>query len=356
MRLAQYGSLSLLIVLLSAFGCSTSSTGDNNPPPGPTVPTFNATRAFTDLETQVGFGPRNPGSAGHDACRNFIAGRLDAAGAQVTQQAFTFNAATGADIDGTNLLGAFAGSARQGGALLIGAHWDTRPVADQDADPNNRDEPILGANDGASGVAVLLELARQFAARPPARPVILAFFDLEDLGNTALTAGEPLFGFSLGSRHFAANMGALRPSEAIVVDMVGDANLQIPQEGNSVAGGPELVDELWRRGNALGFAQFEQRQISGIIDDHVPLIQVGVPAVDLIDFDYPGPNSNRYWHTLDDTVDKCSPASLRAVGQTLLDYLYNPGTSRLGRAAGVRVARGAWDAEHGLHAHHATHR
>lgn len=328
LRWTQVLSLGGLVLLLSAFGCGagggTDNGGSNNPPPTANVPTFDRTRAFGFLQSQVDFGPRAPGSTGHEACRQWLAAQLRAVSADVTEQSFGYTAPSGDAYTFTNLLAVFGAPAGRQltDALLLGAHWDTRPVADQDPDPDKRDQPVLGANDGASGVAVLLELAQAFAAQAPSRPIIIAFFDFEDSGQLPLTAGQPYSGFSIGARYFSENMGRHRPREAVVVDMVGDQHQSLPQERNSIASNPALVNTIWQTANALGFGSFENRAGLTITDDHLPLIAMGVPSIDIIDLDYPGPNSNHLWHTTQDIPANCSPDSLRAVGQTLLQVIY----------------------------------
>ena len=324
MRWVQVGVVALGVLMLSAFGCGAGGTSTpNNAAPTITVPTFNQTRAFTDLEAQVAFGPRNPGSDGHQQCGDWLVQRLTAAGATVAEQTFLYHAKTGDDYTGRNLIAQFAaqaGSTRQ--PLLLGAHWDTRPFAEQDPDPNARQTPILGANDGASGVAVLLELARFFGATPPPRPITVVLFDWEDEGQTNLTTGEPYSGFSIGARYYAANQGTAPPSEGIVLDMIGDANLAIYRENNSQQANRALNDLVWQTAANLGHTQFVDRVGSTITDDHLPLIDEGIAAIDLIDLDYPGPNDNSYWHTHDDLPSHCSASSLKAVGQTLLEVIY----------------------------------
>jgi Zn-dependent M28 family amino/carboxypeptidase len=190
--------------------------------------------------------------------------------------------------------------------VIIGAHYDTRPVADQDPNPDQRQQPILGANDGASGVAVLLELARVLEQEQLERQVWLAFFDAEDRGRLD---GWP---FSVGAREMAQNL-VIRPQAVVVVDMIGDADQNIYYERNS---DPELSAELWAIAGELGYSDSIIPQAKHtIIDDHLPFIEQGIPSVDMIDFDYP------YWHTLEDTADKVSPTSLERVGRTLEVWL-----------------------------------
>jgi len=198
--------------------------------------------------------------------------------------------------------------------ILFVAHWDTRPVADQDPDPAKRKLPIPGANDGASGVAVLLGVADALKGRPPALGVDLLFVDGEDYGDFA-DSTESL----IGSRYFALHLPGpgYAPLFAVVLDMVGDKDLELYYEGNSNGFAPEVVQRVWRTAERLGYgAVFIHGVRHTLTDDHVPLQQVGIHAIDLIDFDY-GPN-NSYWHTGEDTIDKISAQSLTIVGNVAI--------------------------------------
>jgi Zn-dependent M28 family amino/carboxypeptidase len=303
-------------VAFGALLAIAASCGGGASSPPVQRPTFDAQRAFADLEAQVQMGPRAPGTPGHDAIVTFLANALGQYADQVTTQQFQQETALGPPghkYDFTNIVGKFSGV---GGpeVLGIGAHFDTRPVADEDPDPAKRGDPVPGANDGASGVAVLLEIARALKAQTPPRPVLLVFFDAEDSGTAS--APPPYYGFCLGSAHLAANMGSLRIDKLIVVDMIGDADLAIPKEGNSRTAAPELLNHVYRTAGRLGHAAFMDTPGPTMVDDHVPFIDRGIPAIDLIDFSYP------YWHTVSDVPAHCSADSLRQVGDTLLEVIY----------------------------------
>ena len=188
--------------------------------------------------------------------------------------------------------------------IILGAHYDLRSFADQDPDPNMRRHPVPGANDGASGVAVLLELAWDIPTDLE-KNIWIVLFDAEDNGNI------PGWDWILGSRGFVDGL-TTQPEAVVIVDMIGDADLNIYKEINSNA---HLVNEIWNIANELGYQQFLPEYKYEIIDDHIPFIQEGIPAVDIIDFDYP------YWHTTSDTLDKVSMESLDVVGETLLAWL-----------------------------------
>ena len=197
-----------------------------------------------------------------------------------------------------------------GETLLLAAHWDTRPIADRDSKIENRDKPILGANDGASGVAVLLEIARVLKEHAPPRRVVIVLFDGEDYGPSV----EDMF---IGSRFFARNLGKWKPDYGILLDMIGDKDLALPIERFSWNANRGFTEAIWQRAATLGLTPFQSRLGDAILDDHVPLIEVGIPMVNIIDFTYP------YWHTIEDTVDKCSPKSLEVVATLVISIIYD---------------------------------
>jgi Zn-dependent M28 family amino/carboxypeptidase len=201
---------------------------------------------------------------------------------------------------------------------VISAHWDTRPWADQEDLRQDRDKPIIGANDGASGVAVLLELAKIMGENPPPIGVNLVFFDGEDLG----IPGENET-YCQGSRFFAKNLPIPRPDEAINLDMVGDKQLVLPIERYSLEYHPKLVRHLWDRAKDMGLDAFIGRVDYAIYDDHIPLNEIaGIPSINIIDFKYPNSYAN-FWHTLNDIPENCSEESLGQVGDLMVDYIYN---------------------------------
>ena len=201
---------------------------------------------------------------------------------------------------------------------IISAHWDTRPWADQEDLRQDRNKPIIGANDGASGVAILLELAKIMGENPPPIGVNLVFFDGEDLG----IPGENET-YCQGSRFFATNLPIPRPDEAINLDMVGDKQLVLPIERYSLEYHPKLVRHLWDRAKDMGLDAFIGRVDYAIYDDHVRLNEIaGIPSIDIIDFKYPNSYAN-FWHTLNDIPENCSEESLGQVGALMVDYIYN---------------------------------
>ena len=260
--------------------------------PTATPATFDGQRAYEDVKTQVDFGSRVPGTEGHAKVQEWIRAELESAGWQVEIQK---SEALGHAVE--NIVAKQSDASPQ---IIIGAHYDTRMYADQDADPAQQANYVPGANDGASGVAVLLGLARSLPH--DTIPVWLVFFDTEDNGNIAG------WDWILGSREFVKN-NPVQPRAAIIVDMIGDANLNIYKERNS---NPGLTDAIWATAKGLGYeSKFIPDYKYSMTDDHTPFLEAGIAAVDLIDFDYP------YWHTSQDTPDKVSAESLQAVGETL---------------------------------------
>ena len=273
----------------------------------PKAPAFDSTNAFNILRKQCSFGPRPPGSPAHSQTRDYLASELRKYTDKVELQDFEHSTG-GKILNMTNIIARFGGSDSKG--ILLCAHWDTRPTADQELEAKDEQRPIIGANDGGSGVAVLLELARMFRERPPAVPVTIVLFDGEDYGPTT----KDMF---LGSAHFAARLIGNPFRYGILLDMVGDKNLELYREGNSQRHAKAVTDKIWAAAGKLGHSQFKDKVKYTITDDHLPLIEAGVPTADVIDFDY------AYWHTLADTVDKCSVESLKVVGETIAQVVYS---------------------------------
>ncbi len=290
------------LILFLFFILVISSCADN-------YPTFDAEKAFEHLEKQCELGTRYPGSDGIELCRDYIINELTKCNAQIESQEFTV-VLNGEEIDGVNILASFYPQMSR--RILFGAHYDTRPWADKEEDITLHNTPILGANDAASGVAVLLELAEMISIRQPQQfGIDMIFFDLEDMGEYGKNET-----WCLGSSYFANNYTKPKPEKAIVIDMIGDADLSINMEYFSYHNSPNLVKEVWEIADQLGYNEFKHRITNRIYDDHYPLIAAGFNAIDIIDFEYP------FWHTLEDTPDKCSPHSLKVVGQTMVNLIY----------------------------------
>jgi len=272
-------------------------------------PKFDPDRAFDLLLLQTDIGPRNPGSQGWAEFQTMLGAFLDSLNIEYKTQPFTYNDYIRGDtLRMVNWIARI--NPDEGDRILIGAHYDCRPRADYAEDPIRRDEPILGANDGASGVAVLMHLAELMKAAPPRVGVDLVFFDGEDYGPP-----ERHDQFLLGSKYFASNHNASY-AFGIIIDMIGDRDLAIYREVFSERYVKEINDLVWQTAARLNVTAFVDSVKHNVIDDHLPLIAADIPTVDLIDFDYP------HWHTHRDTPDKCAPASLDAVGRVLVDIIY----------------------------------
>ncbi len=265
----------------------------------PSQSTFDWYRAYDDVKYQMELGPRTPGSQAHAAEVQWLVSQLKQAGWQVEIQQAT---AMGHPIQ--NVVAKKGNAAKPW--LILGAHFDSRMLADQDPNPANRTQPVPGADDGASGVAVLMEIARVLNFNPAKEQVWLVFIDAEDQGNI------PAWDWILGSQAFVDQLQG-SPDAVVVIDMIGDKNLDIYQEKNS---NPALNATIWNIAAGLGYQQqFIPKYKFSMEDDHTPFLAKGLTAIDIIDFDYP------YYHTIADTADKVSPNSLKIVGDTLLKWI-----------------------------------
>jgi len=295
----------MIFLLASSIGCQTR------------IPVFNGDAAFTHLVAQCDFGPRNPGSVGHQKALDYFLNVLTTLADTVSTQSFTeIMPRSKQKVEMHNVIAQFNPKAKK--QIMISAHWDTRPWGDRSLSIMRKDQPILGANDGASGVAILLELAKVLHDNPQKIGVNLVLFDAEDFGSS----GDS-WSYCKGSQYFAKNLPITLPEYAINLDMVGDANLEIYIERISYKQNPSLVLELWGLAEELKLSGFKKMAKYSIFDDHVPLYELaGIPAVDIIDFDYPDEKTN-YHHTYNDIVENCSPESLRQVGTLMVHHIYN---------------------------------
>ena len=286
------------LCVVGVLGCQARAGGSNA---GPSE--FKGPTAFTYIERQMAFGPRIPNTPGHRNTGDWLLAELRARADTVIVQEIRHVTKRGDTLHLRNFFARFRLQATE--RVLFLAHWDTRPFADKSANLGQQRMPVPGANDGASGVAVLLGVADALKARAPAGGVDLLFVDGEDYG-----IFDDTVDVLIGSRWFAAHQPpGYQPLYAVLWDMVGDKDLQIFEEGQSVAFAPEVVQRVWRvaaeRGHERHFVPSVRHTL---IDDHVSLQKVGIHAIDVVDFDYP------YWHTTEDTIDKVSAASLQIVG------------------------------------------
>ena len=274
---------------------------------------FNGKQALDYVSRQVAFGPRVPGTPGHAAMAAWLDSMARARADSVTLQRWWHRTASGDSIELTNVLAQFNLKATD--RVLYLAHWDTRPRADQDA--QHKDSPIPGADDGGSGVAVLLGVADALKKVPPDVGVDLLFVDGEDYGEF----GPPRVDVLLGAEWYGKHPLAGQPMFAVLFDMVGHKNLQIPVEEFSQVAAPDVVERFWGMADRMGYGHvFVRTPTGGITDDHIPLIDAGMKAIDIIDIsNYP------YWHTMQDTPDKESAQSLEAVGNVAVGVIRRAG-------------------------------
>jgi glutaminyl-peptide cyclotransferase len=281
-----YGLLGLILIGLSVWFVFNAIRPSSH---------FDGSRAYQDVLSQVSFGARTPGSIAHTQDINYIQQELEKAGWKIVIQS--------TEWQGFSIQNIIASRSEIAPQIVIGAHYDSRLLADQEKG-NGENGPVPGANDGASGVAILLELSRTLPLKSV--PVWLVFFDAEDNG------GIDNRQWIMGSRAFVS-MLTEKPQSAIIVDMVGDSDLNIFMEGYS---NTVLSRDIWAQANALGYGNnFIPTIKYYMLDDHTPFFEAGIPTVDIIDFDYP------YWHTSTDTADKVSAHSLQVVGETLLEWI-----------------------------------
>ena len=303
---------------------NTSKTTITKPPVEPVeVPDFNADSAYYYVEKQVKFGPRNPTSEGHKKCGEWIASEFRRHGLTVIEQKFQADHYSGKKLDGVNIIGQYRPELPN--RILFAAHWDTRFIADQDS--KRKDQPILGADDGGSGVGVLLELARTLNNNPLEIGVDFVCFDLEDQGNDADDGVSHATTWCLGSQYWAQNLHVpgYYPLYGILLDMVGGKNPRFIKEGVSVQAAPVIVEKVWGTANELGYSDYFINQVGqGITDDHYFVIQYArIPMIDIIN--RPGITRSGFvghWHTHGDNMEAIDINTLKMVGEVCTEVIY----------------------------------
>lgn len=319
--------LGCFIVMLFTTACrqpSSSSSQTQAPSHVVDVPDFNADSAFAYVERQVAFGPRVPNTPAHRNAAEYLATELRRHGAQVVLQDFRVRAYDGTMLDACNIIASYSSEKKD--RVLLFAHWDTRPYADNDPQQKNHRLPIDGANDGASGVAVLLETARQIHARSPRIGIDIIFFDVEDYGRPYFSdRPEQGDSWALGSQYWARrpHNPAYRARYGILLDMVGGKNCRFPREGVSMQQAPGIVDKVWKAAQSLGYGDYFVDERGGYINDDHVYVGRRVPSIDIIAYDESQGGFVPQWHTLDDTLENIDKGTLKAVGQTLLWVIYN---------------------------------
>ncbi|MEE9553189.1 MAG: M28 family peptidase [candidate division Zixibacteria bacterium] len=290
----------LLIILLSVFLSACSD-----------VPVFDGERAYADLVRQCSFGPRVAGTEAHRETGRFLFEELRKTTDICRVQRFTvFDSIAGAEKEMLNIIASYYPDSDR--RIMLCAHWDSRPYSNMDPDSGKHELPVPGANDGASGTALLLEIGRLLKDHRPPVGIDIVLFDGEDYGTDEWPGG-----WFLGSKHFVRNLRGYRPRAAILVDMIGDSDLRIYREAVSELYSKDLNDYIWEIASEVGAGAFEDAVKDTVSDDHIPLIEAGIKAIDIIDFNYP------YWHTQEDTPDKCSPESLGDVGRVVIGAVFD---------------------------------
>ena len=290
-----------------------------------TIPQFNADSAWIYIEKQVSFGPRVPETKAHAECARYLANTLNRFTPSVMVQDFETRLYNGKTVKGKNIIGVFFPEKTK--RILLCAHWDTRPYADHDPDEANHYSPIDGANDGGSGVGVLLEIARLLNQDSTRTGIDIVFFDVEDYGEHQNKQTNENDTWGLGSQYWSKNphKPGYRAYYGILLDMVGAANARFPMEGYSTYYAPDIVKKVWTVAEELGYGEFFPMQQAGYItDDHYYVNSInGTPTIDIIHLDQSTDTGFfPYWHTKGDTMDKLDKVTLKMVGQTVTTVIY----------------------------------
>jgi len=323
---AMIRNISVLLCIILMYACRNSAQSAASNESATTVPVFSSDSAYGYIQKQVDFGPRVPNTAAHRHCADYLVTALQRFGATLINQKVKLTAFNGDKLDAHNIIASF--SPEKTNRILLFAHWDTRPWSDHDPDPKNFYRAVLGANDGASGVGVLLEIARQISLDPPQVGVDIIFFDAEDYGAPENHHTYVADSWCLGSQYWAKNLHVkpYNPKYGILLDMVGAKDAKFYREQISDSYARFLVDKIWNTAQNLGFDKYFINAAGGIItDDHLYVNQIaGVPSANIIQYD---PRSAHgfgdYWHTVNDDMRNISKETLFAVGTTLLHVIYN---------------------------------
>lgn len=325
--------LALSFALLSCgqrgSGETTSAVAEVKETPKISSPVFDADSAYSYVDRQVAFGPRVPNMRGHKDCGDYLAAELERFGAKVYQQEATLKAYNGTPLDCRNIIGSF--NPEHDKRILLFAHWDTRPYSEEDPNPANHHKPLDGADDGASGVGALLEIARQIGMKAPNVGIDIIFFDAEDYGVPDFDKEKynyPEDTWCLGTQFWAKNphVPNYKAEFGILLDMVGAKDAVFYKEQTSMQYAARYVDEVWETARNLGYGKYFINGAGGsLTDDHVYVISGrGIPCLDIINFD---PKSDtgfrKHWHTQNDTMENIDRNVLKAAGQTVLEVIYN---------------------------------
>ena len=319
--------LILLLTVIQLSACNHANRSTQKEEKTVSVPEFSADSAYKFTQNQVDFGPRVPNTVAHEACAGYLSAELKKSGAEVIEQKADLTAFDGTVLKSTNIIGSFNPKAVT--RILLFSHWDSRPWADHDPKPANRKKPVMAANDGASGVGVLLEMARLMGQQQPEVGVDIIFFDSEDYGAPESFKSENSEEtWCLGTQYWAKNphVQGYTARFGILLDMVGGKNATFFREQASDYYAGSVVSNVWSQAKSLGFGRYFVDQKGGAItDDHIYVNQIiGIPSIDIIQYD---PNSKSgfgfYWHTTQDTMDNVDKNTLKAIGTTLMHVVYN---------------------------------
>jgi Zn-dependent M28 family amino/carboxypeptidase len=321
----KFKVLLLGVGMVFFYACKTDKPVEqqNTEPVSIVAPRFDRDKAYDFVAAQVAFGPRVPNTAAHTACRDWMLERFSEFGAEVIRQSFQVRAYDGTMLNATNIIARYNPGASS--RILLSAHWDSRPMADSPLSTERQAEPIPGADDGASGVGVLLEVARQLQLQPLGQlGVDIVLFDVEDYGDPS---GGAANSWALGSQHWSRNLHAPAGSfrYGILLDMVGSRGARFAREQYSVQFAPAVVDKVWKLAQGLGYGNYFVNDYSNpITDDHYFVNTIArIPMIDIINQPLETKTGfGDYWHTHNDNMDIIDSRTLRAVGQVLLELLY----------------------------------
>ena len=291
------------------------------------TPVFNPDSAYEFVARQVAFGPRVPNTKAHAECASYLSQKLTQFGASVTIQEAKLKAYNNIVYDAKNIIGSF--NPTHPDRIILCAHWDTRHVADHDKEKSRRNDPIDGANDGGSGVGVLLEIARQIGINPLNYGVDIIFFDAEDQGapESFSSNGNTVNSWCLGSQYWSKNphKPGYSARYGILLDMVGAKDATFPMEGYSMQFAPDLVNKVWSLASKMGYSNyFIFERAAPITDDHYFINTIaGLPCIDIIHYT-PGMYGGfgKFWHTHDDNMNTIHKPTLHAVGRVVLEHIY----------------------------------
>lgn len=316
----------LILVFYSCNAGNKSNSAKVEPTTRSAAPVFNADSAYSYVEAQSKFGPRVPNTAAHIACGDYLTAQLKKFGATVVEQHTTLNRYDGVAMKIRNIIGSY--QPEKENRVLLLSHWDSRPFADNDPDKKNHHTPVLGVNDGASGVGVLLELARLIGEKHPNIGVDILFVDAEDVGAPYFYKGQSSEeDWCLGTQYWAKNPHKLgyKAKYGILLDMVGAGDAVFYKDYYSMQYASGVAEKVWVKGQSLGFGQYFRTGEGGAVtDDHLFVNRLAnIPCIDIIHYD---PQSQQgfpaHWHTIDDTMKNIQKPTLKAVGQTLVEVLF----------------------------------